>query len=206
MQRALAIPVLVLLAAAPCFGTVDGPHGPLIALPPPNPCPGSHFGQRLATRLIANEVGTDAGGPACPAPGSVCAETMVVCMNRGRTTPRMDPAIDIIVQMFTATGDPAGMAYACEVPPDATVAFVTGGVSLPAPYTGTIIPGPPVAPLGSLRILTDYAVRGGGTINRAACDVTLIDVSSIATGATTVGPGATKGVTVTPAVRIQWGD
>ena len=191
MQRPLATAMLVLLVAVPSFA-----QGPMLAPLPENPCGGAP----LVARWIANQVGTDAGGPACPAAGSGCAEAMVVCNHRGKTAPGRDQPIDVVVQMFTAAGDLAGSASLCGVPPGASAAFVTGGFPLLPPYSGTVIGGPPVAPLGSLRILT------AGPSNRAVCDVTLIDVSSIATGMTVAGPGSTKGVKITKPPRPQRGD
>jgi hypothetical protein len=199
MQRAFSIPIVWLLAAGPSLA-----QGPLLAPPPTNPC----GALPLVARFIANEVGTDAGGPACPAPGSGCVETMVVCAHRGKTTPGADGPVDIVVEMFTAAGAPAGSAAACGVLPGGSVAFVTGGTSLPSPYTGTIIGGPHVVPVGSLRVLTAGPEGSNMGVNslRAVCDVTSIDVSSIAAGLTSVGPGATKGVKTTRAEQYQRGD
>jgi hypothetical protein len=200
MQRFFSIPIVWLLAAAPSFA-----QGPFLAPLPTNPCVG---GLPLVNRFIANEVGTDAGGPACPAPGSGCAETMVVCTHRGKTTPGADGPMDVVVEMFTASGAPAGSAAVCGVLPGGSAAFVTGGMSLPSPYTGTVIGGPHVVPVGSLRILTggpEGTFKGINSI-RVVCDVTSIDVQSIATGVTTVGPGATKGVKIIRAEQYQKGD
>ena len=194
MRRSLAIPMLLLLAAVPSFA-----QGPYLTPLPQNPC----GVKRLVARWIANQVGTDAGGPACPNAGSVCAETMVVCTHRGKTAAGMDEPIDVVVEMFTAAGALAGSASICGVLPGASAAFITSGFPLPPPYIGTVIGGPPVAPLGSLRILT--AGRHPPT-NLAVCDVTLIDVSSIATGMTVAGPRSTAGVKITKAKQPQQGD
>jgi hypothetical protein len=189
MRRFFAIPIVWLLAAVPSFA-----QGPLLTPPPANPCGDA----RLTTLFIANEVGTSAGGSACPVGG--CAETMVVCTHRGKTAPGKDRPIDLMVQMFTAGGTAAGSAAICGLLPGASGAFVTGGFPLPAPYSGTVIGGPPVVPLGSLRVLT------AGPRGRAVCDVTSIDVSSIATGVTSFGPAATKDVKITRASKYQRGD
>jgi hypothetical protein len=191
MQRFWLMTVLLLLAAAPSFA-----QGPRVAPLPENPCGAA----RLSGNWIANQVGTDAGGPACPSPGSGCAETMVVCTHRGKTERGKDEPLDVVVEMFTAAGAPAGSASVCGVLPGASVAFVTDGRRLPPPYVGTLIGGPPVAPLGSLRILS------AGSRNRLDCDVTLIDVSSIAMGMTLVGPASTQGVKITKFGGAQQGD
>jgi hypothetical protein len=133
---------------------------------------------------------------------------MVVCNHRGTTVPGKVQPIDVVVEMFTAAGALAGSASICGVLPGASAAFITGGFPLPPPYIGTVIGGPPVAPLGSLRILTAAGrkVLNQSSKNLAVCDVTLIDVTSIATGMTVAGPGSTKGVKITKAAQPQQGD
>jgi hypothetical protein len=152
--------------AAPVFA------GPIGAPSPLNTCPGA---APLKAVLIANEVGTDTAGPLCPAPGSGCAETMVVCHHNG---PTGAAPIDIAVELFTSTGAQlAGpLAIACGVAPGASAAFVTLGAPLVPPYFGTlIVTVAPQVPLGSLRILTT-------TAKSVVCDVTSLDTTTIGLG------------------------
>jgi hypothetical protein len=178
----------LVLAAAPASA------GPVSTGSPLNPCPGA---APLKAFYIANEVGTDAAGPACPTPGSGCAETMVVCHHSGRTG---TAPIDVAVELFSSAGVllPGPLAIACGVAPGASAAFVTLGAPLVPPYFGTIIGvTAPQVPLGSLRVLS--------TNKTVVCDVTLLDTHSIGFGVSP-SPAGAKNVTLTLVNRGQKGD
>lgn len=177
------------LIASPVFA------GPIGAPPPPNPCPGA---APLGVALIANEVGTDTAGPFCPAPGSGCAETMVVCHHNGRTGAA---PIDIAVELFTSAGAllAGPLTTACGVPAGGSAAFVTLGAPLVPPYFGTIIAAAaPQVPLGSLRVLSNAT-------KSVVCDVTLLDTTTIGLGFSP-SPAGAKNVTVTTFAKGQKGD
>jgi hypothetical protein len=165
-------------------------QGPALTAVPANPCGATP----LVRRWVADQVGTNAGGAPCPAPG--CWETMVVCHHRG---PAADPAIDIVVELFSAAGAVVSTGSACGVAPGASAAFVTVGVPLLPPYVGTpLLPAAPVVPVGSLRVMSAGP-------NRAVCEVTLIDTFAMAL-VPLPGPLATKDVKVTRSRSPQRGD
>ncbi len=189
MRYVLACVSAATLLAAPVFA------GPVGTAPPANPCPGA---APFKIALIANEVGTDSGGPFCPTPGSGCAETMVVCHHAGKTGAR---PIDVAVELFTNAGAvvPGSLTTACGVTAGASAAFITLGAPLVPPYFGTIIPATaPQVPLGSLRVLSDDG-------RSVVCDVTLLDTTTIGLGFSP-SPAGAKNVTVTALSKGQKGD
>ena len=179
--------LLLAVGAAPVHaGPTDSPI-------PTNPC----GVKPLKLVWVADGVGTDAGGTACPGAGAGCQETMVVCYNAGKTGA---PAIDIAVELFDASGSSVTSPLACQpaVAAGASASFVTTGAALPAPYVGTtLIAGTP-AILGSLRVMS---TSPGKTV----CDVTVMDSEGIALF-TTKGPAWSKGVAVTKKKASQKGD
>jgi hypothetical protein len=179
-----------MLVAAPVFaGPVDTPV-------PPNPCLG---GAPLAIAWVANEVGTDSGGPVCPLPGSGCAETLVVCHHNGKTGAA---PIDVAVELFDSTSSPLAGSFTthCGVPAGGSAAFVTLGAPLLPPYLGSTIiaAAVPQVPLGSLRVLST-------STKAVVCDVTLLDTTTIGAGFTP-SPGSAKNVTLTAQAKGQRGD
>jgi len=186
----IAIGTIALLwAGAASAGPIDDPI-------PANPCPMPIDDFKLA--LVANEVGTDFGGPACGMVGGGCGETLIVCTNVGASD---DGPIDVGIEIFSSSGLivptmlATGNAAKCGLAPGATVAFVTDGTMEP-PYLGQAVAGGPVVPLGSLRVLTNAP-------KIIACDVTLLDRSNVSTSGTST---AIKNVTVTRASKPQKGD
>ena len=182
-----------------CIGVLLLGAGPAVAGPvdtplPANPCLGA---APFQIALVANEVGTDFPGPPCPAPGSGCAETMVVCHHAGKTGAA---PIDVAVELFSSTGAliAGPLAASCTLAAGATAPFVTIGLPLPPPYVGIPIPAGPQVPLGSLRVLSTSA-------KSVVCDVTLINTLAPALGITP-GPVGTKDVTVTAKTKGQKGD
>lgn len=188
MKSLLACFAILLVEATPVIaGPVDTPL-------PANPCLGA---APFQIALVANEVGTDFPGPLCPAPGSGCAETMVVCHHAGKTGAG---TIDVAVELFSSTGAliAGPLATSCGLAAGGTAPFVTIGIPLPPPYIGIPIPAGPQVPLGSLRVLSTSA-------KSVVCDVTLVSTLAPALGLTP-GPVGTKDVTVTATTKGQKGD
>lgn len=188
--RLLTLVALMLLWARVGFaGPVDSPL-------PNNPClvPIDDF--KLA--YVANEVGTDFGGPACGAVGSGCAETRVVCTNVGDSD---DGPMDVGVEFFNIAGTIVpgffidNNSVECGVAPGASVSFVTDG-TMELPYVGFPTVAGPLVPLGSLRILSTSP-------KSLACDVTLIDRTNVADVGVVTN---LKNVTVTKTNKGQKGD
>lgn len=169
--------------------------GPIDSPLPNNPClmPIDDF----KVAMVANESGSDIGGPACGSGGG-CAETRVVCTHVGVAA---DGPMDIAVELFDSAGALIsgsfidGNSAECGLQPGATIGFRTDG-TLFLPYFGNPLVAGPQVPLGSLRILSTYP-------KKLACDVTLIDTSNIANAGTTT---SIKDVTVTLASKPTKGD
>jgi len=185
----LLIAMILLSAGSALAGPVDSPL-------PGNTCPTPLGAFKLA--LVANEVGTDFGGPVCGAGGS-CAETMIVCHHTGKT---LSPSIDVAVELFNSAGalivGPGPLTTFCGLAAGASATFTTPGGPLVPPYIFAIGIGiGPQAPLGSLRIVS--------TKPTIACDVTLIDLAAVLAGFSP-GPTVTEDVTVTVKTNPQKGD